>query len=754
MKCPSQRVTAAFVGTVLWQVTPVRADPTPLFRCPSGAQVVDRDGSITVDVPAMPPPDGMAVDLRLSPFLSKDHELGRIGFPAMDDERQPLRELRGVRVERDHLTIAMRAIDLAEGGIYSGTLRFVVDGQDVLACSIDVLMPKPARGELVSDRQTITYAVTKPLIGRDLPDASMSLRLFEKTRTLPIHGITAIQDGAAESPDGAFDIGRQLSFRVNGCPVPGFTQLRPQDVHDPHRTLLPGGQLNVQMDLSGLRAGRYSFGVRFAGVNAAGATPRIDVFVEARHHWLWAVLAIFLALVLSFVVRIGIVSWRARLRLRRRLQHMQDQSFGGTSELAIDVFRRTILAQTDDLLKKMWIFASPDSAGDYLAEAERAAQILGRYSDLMQKLDAAQYPNRVKEPYRQAITNALRRVGSGPLDQETTEKVLTELSSVETRLTDAAGAFAWYWTDLKRNARFLAQQVRELKDLECRTMLEPHVSDLDYPPKHPDDEPDAIFDRKIMKFDHMYWFIRLLYSRRDHVDDLKILIKKHEANPDLDVVGLFHESDKLLWRRLQTELEQHRIRIEPLEAEDGYQRLRPMKFILKIDDKGLADTYFVNNILSYQWQFTLRPDTSGSPVHHEPAAGSRNIRSLVTVLQPRVTTHAQCTGSFTVGVTICWESSEGVEHLVIPRISTPVGENAELKFFNKQRVSSAVHFAVMLAITLITGLPTLYFGNATFGSFADYVGILAWAIGIDQGKNLIQTIKTLSADEASETSAS
>lgn len=55
---------------------------------------------------------------------------------------------------------------------------------------------------------------------------------------------------------------------------------------------------------------------------------------------------------------------------------------------------------------------------------------------------------------------------------------------------------------------------------------------------------------------------------------------------------------------------------------------------------------------------------------------------------------------------------------------------------------------IVTAIALMVGLPTLYFAKATFGSFGDYIAILTWAIGVDQGKNLIQLMKTYPADGA------
>jgi hypothetical protein len=53
---------------------------------------------------------------------------------------------------------------------------------------------------------------------------------------------------------------------------------------------------------------------------------------------------------------------------------------------------------------------------------------------------------------------------------------------------------------------------------------------------------------------------------------------------------------------------------------------------------------------------------------------------------------------------------------------------------------------IVAGVAVATSLPALYFAKPAFGSFGDYTAILAWAIGIDQGKNLIQLLKTFPAD--------
>ena len=51
--------------------------------------------------------------------------------------------------------------------------------------------------------------------------------------------------------------------------------------------------------------------------------------------------------------------------------------------------------------------------------------------------------------------------------------------------------------------------------------------------------------------------------------------------------------------------------------------------------------------------------------------------------------------------------------------------------------------AVSFGLALASGLVLYYFPNPTFGSLQDYLALFTWGIGIDQGKNLVQTFRDL-----------
>ena len=435
-------------------------------------------------------------------------------------------------------------------------------------CSLDLLMPKLPKAELASDSQSLTRTVTLPFPG--LPflggdrNPSLATRLFEKTRSRRIDGITATLDGGTESPEGSFDLERHVSFWLNGKEVPDFTQLRwpiADEKGRMARTLQPGDQLNVEMKLHDLDTGKYAFPLRFVGVNTAAATPKLDVTVNVRHHWLWAVIAVVIALVVSFVISTGIVNWRERIRIRRHVQQMREESFAEHADLPSVVFLHAVLAQTDKITARRWFLPPPPSATEYLARADRVITILRRYSSLRNALNEAACLSSVKLHYREAIAEVMHRIGPQPLDQKTTDGIVEDLGAIAARLDHPD---AWYWSHLKSEASLLTQQARDVKAaLGKPDLVEELLGTLENPPADPDKNRD-----ETRKFDRTYWFVKLLYSRHAFPKDVAALIDAYKPDESLEET-VFKVGDELAWERLSKAANHNQIEVKLVDSVDS-----------------------------------------------------------------------------------------------------------------------------------------------------------------------------------------
>lgn len=720
-----------------WDLVLIRPGAVPLFRCPDAAQTVRIDDSIVFDVPRTTPPRPLTVGLRLSAVLSPDSERGDVGFPSGSGGTQLADELRGVPVPGDHLTVALRARGLGEGVAYSGKLTLASGSGDALDCPIRIAMPKLPRGELVADRQSFTTTVTAPWLGT--ASASLSLRLFEKTRSRPLYGITVALDGSAESPDGGFDLDRNMAFEVNGHPAARLTRLPPEDLRDPTRAIAPGGQLEVQLLLHDLEVGKHALALRFNAANATGPSQRIELVVNVRHAWPWAMLAIVVALLLSFVLTRTIVGWRKRLGLRLRVDQLRDQSFVEHSDLAIAVYLRVVLDQTEEMLEHQPLLPPPDSVDESITRAERVARILTCYSSVVGTLRAARCVERIKRYYRDAIAEAIHRVGPAPLDQATAAAIVDQLAAIEKALAEP---FPSYWANITGRGRLLAQQLHDARQaLRALAQIDKVVDTLGHPEQLADPRPD---DLRVAAYDRLYWFGRLLYSRREDPSHLDELVQHctpcqdHADFPDVDLDGLLRAADRRAWEQLKAEVP-GRVRIQEAQPGQGAEALHPLRFALRFDNRALADSYFVNNVLVYEWEFEFTPD--------KQVRRMARIDSPVRINQPRVTMYVPAAGKLSVRARIFWPAASLSEPpLEIDRKDFLVAPNEDLRLLGRLEASTVVHFALMAGVAVVTGLPALYFDNATFGSYADYVKILVWGVGIDQGKNLIQLVRAVPAD--------
>jgi len=755
--------------TLIWDITLIQPGHVAPFQCPTGPQPVNPDGSTAIGFRRTAPSREKTIGLRLSAFTSsKDQELGQVGFLAGASKRELRRELVSYPLDGSRFIPPIVTVGLTEGSVYTGKIWFVAGDQEKMECPLELSVPKLPKGELAIDSTSLLRTVTLPFLylGGD-HHPSLAVRLFDKTRVHRVEGIAVALDGPNESPEGSFDFNRHVVFSMNGTPVQDISQMRlpiADDNESSARALRAGEQLNVDMMFNHLQAGKYAFGLRFSGVNTVGPSPKLDITISVRHHWWWAIAAVLIALGLSFFVSKGIVNWRERARVRSRTQQMGGQRFAEHSDLPSVVFLRTVLVQTDRLISRnrfffppTWLLPPPPSVYDYLARAERVSSILDRYSSLHEDLEKAQLAGSIDDFYRDAIADQMHRIGPQPLDQKTTASVLEELNVIAGRLADP---YPSYRSAIRKQAKVLADKAgavvkgalgntEAVGDLLAMLKNPPSSPD---PPSNPDGDPER-------KFEDAYWVVRLLYSRRAFPAETAKLIETYQENRNLEEV--FKVADRQAWNRLLRGLKSpEAVKIRLVSNLDNQENLRPIRFVLEFDDRVLAESYFILNVVRYEWHFTLtatarpcrwpnHPREAGEAAPAAAAvlasASQRSKTWSVNSSGPRVTQYAPFAGHLKVKVIIRWSpAGEAADERSVEK-ELDVSENTELSVAKSLDHGEILLMMIVAGVAIATSLPVLYFSKQTFGSFGDYTAILAWAIGIDQGKNLIQLLKTFPA---------
>jgi len=711
---------------IKWNIVLSRPLVVPPFECPQGPQILKSDGRTSIVLRQIAPITANAIGLRLSGFASKDQDLGDIGFSAKAEGEELALDLASVPIISGNLTLPIRADGLTMGTLYTGKLWFVLDHTDLGECQLTLQMSKTVRTELDADVKTLSRSISETMLFREGNDAIVSFRLFEKTRSRRIDGVLATLDGPTESPDGSFDVNQYVDFSINNTKDPQM--LDPGAVSTATRTIPKNGQMAVQVRLHDVGPGKYVFSLRFNGKDTVIPGPKIDVTVNVRHYWIWPVLAIVIALIISFVISKGVVNWRARTAVESRIAALSEQRFEQYSALPSVIFLRSILAQTKALLDEGWrLFPPPASADDYLDRAARVVVIMTRYSQLQQQLDAASVVESVKFHYREEIESIMHRITSQALDQKLTDGIVDDLGKVSAFMIPSPQS--WYWTRLKDKASLLVDRANSIV-WQDNNIVTTTVTDLLNTLTHIPPTYDAA---QAPNVDKSFWMLNLLCHRRNDADDVVKLSETYDEKHDFQKTCVV--ADDLVWGRLREAVDtKARVRMEAVADAEPTQRLRPFKLEVKFDDPDISTSYLVTNVLSYKWKFELIGN-SGKP----------KKEWTVTVNAPRITQFASLIGQLNVSLTIIrpgpLPSKMRELQLAVPS-PYAILDNEELAFSRGIDKRERFLFLLVLLVALATALPALYLAKPTFGAFGDYIAILAWAIGVDQTKNIVQLLNT------------
>jgi hypothetical protein len=709
--------------TIIWPIVLTRVSVAPAFECPTDPLIVKPDGTVLITLNSTAPLGLRTVDLRLSTLTGKQDQIADVGLVDVKTGEWRAAEV-GHPVSGDQIILKIATQGLEAGSTYLGKLSFATGKISLGECGLYLRARKFARVELATDVPSLSQSIVNASPFGKNETARLSLRLFGKGRLRRIDGIMASLDGPTESPEGSFDLDH-LSFEVNGTAVKELMWSASTDSADTSsnaRSIPKDGQMNITLIFSGLATGKYAFALRFFGNDTAEPGPKVDITLNVRQHWAYAVFAILVAVLLSMFISRGIVDWRKRILLINQLAQLDQERFDHYASLPSVVFLRVVIAQTRRLMGKIWILPMPDSVYDYLARAQRVCAILTRFAALKSALEALKNSSGLGSAayfFNQEIQDVMRRIGPQPLDQKTTDEVLDDLKAIEGHLADAA---SWYWSVLRNKASVLIEQAKQVKeDLGDPKVVDDLITRLE-------PFPSTI----TLSTDQAYWMLKLLVSRREYHTDVVQLCKKYAETANLEET--LRDADALAWNRLVAAIKNEQVKVALVDGSKEPQEVSPIKLTLKFADQALAESYLVNNLLTYEWHFT------------QTQAKAAQRTWTVELSSPRVTQYVTSACQLAVKVSIRWQSNQVIQSAVLAPLPLTVQKNRDLSFIrNFANSTSLPDLLLLLLVTIVaivTALPALYFSKATFGSFADYVAILAWAIGIDQGKNLIQLLKT------------
>lgn len=177
---------------------------------------------------------------------------------------------------------------------------------------------------------------------------------------------------------------------------------------------------------------------------------------------------------------------------------------------------------------------------------------------------------------------------------------------------------------------------------------------------------------------------------------------------------------------------------------DGLEAFTPFAFSVTSDDSQVSGSYLFRRKVQYAWKFTLEP---GARNWRDKLRGKapNSVTLTPITLGPSVVQYFPRRGKVKVSVTL---SYTGAPISVFETPGPDIRDSSEFGMLRAFEGVEYVSWAIAAAVALATGLSTYYVKNPTFGSYQDYLTLMLWGVGMDQGKNILQALQSVSSQPA------
>jgi hypothetical protein len=704
------------------------------------------------------PAEGAAVfDVDLGAFLSEDDQSASVAIRPLQDDLDgqdgragPARvaQLRFAAGEH-RAVLELQAEGLVPGVEYSGTLT--ASAPDGLATwGLSLRRPAPA-AELVTDLDAMALDVVLGAGARDA-EASRTVVVREKTGDVGVEGLR-VRRAEGTEPKGAIDLRRNLRFEIDGEPIPRLTSW-PDESHETLRNIPAGEQRSLLVAVADLPRGEHQLSLQLDAVNAApDAAPTLDLTVRVRHSIGWAFLVLLVAISISFLLTTGIVNWRRRLRLQARTRALRREWLRELPALAPVIWLQATRRQAEIVLDRFPLLPAPEQLTERLDRAARLLALLRRVRDLHRRLEKSPFPYMLRYRMDRELDGIVRPIEPEILDEAAAAAFTAALDALEKDLGEPAARYR----RLVTVARKKAQAVVRLDDLRTRGKQRERLRKLmrGYVDADP---PEGATERELVLIDRVCSSLRVLWRHRDDEDlqtELLGLVARENAD-DIPIERVFELSNEEVAKRIAREVEAGRTYLSPTGRRaraSEVEALQPTRFEVGVEDGRLDDGFMLKSRILAAWHFELTPrPRRGGWWRRWRAGGSPPQRKPIPW-------HQTCPGK----TLFQFAPEPGLLNVSVElrhgRLKTrPVeGELPVVPSFGGIRsrlptLEEWVLVSVSAVIALASGLVLYYLPNPTFGSLQDYLALFTWGVGVDQGKNLVQTFQSLrsqaKADEA------
>jgi hypothetical protein len=614
---------------------------------------------------------------------------------------------------------------------YTGRLILTAPGTATFVKAITVSQPVAPQGTLLLDHNSIPLTVNRsfwPSEASRGASATVSVTIREKSGAVPLQGLSVRLEQVASSPESGFDLNNNGAFFVRGKPVALASSST--DALAPERTIEAGKQAEVQIVLRGLRPGDYAAVLRFSAQNsAADDGQKLQLNIHVRDSPVWAVVWIIVALIISFIGTKVLTSQRRRAALLQQVHSLQPPWFAVLPAIAPVTWVRATLYQAEQLSRRFWLTGA-DQIDASVNSVKSMLTVLDRYRQTRQKLE----PGLDWLTFRRAIRSlddVLSRLTGAALDDAAVQRITGELDAFNDWLRNDTfpGAF---WKTVQPGMQALVDEVGDLKQFPSTvtalvtTLKNDIVTALATPPA----------DRTGVQTAYkQYAKLRVLWQHRRKLDDLIDPATKN------DLATLFELADKQEWDGLNGNT--FTIRWPDSSNPDGFEAYQSLQFSVGFGT-DLQRSYLYRHKIVYHWTFELTPKQSLAErlgLRRPPAA----MTLTPTSLGPSVVQYFPRQGTTRVSVELEYVGKP----IPVPAVDGPrINKSSDYSALGILAGAEVAGWVIASIVAIATGLSTFYFKGTSWGTFQDYLTLLVWGIGVDQGKNFLQALQTFSAAPA------
>jgi hypothetical protein len=610
---------------------------------------------------------------------------------------------RGVRVGGPVLRLRLAVPDLLPLAKYTGLLVASAERYDTAfwRISLNASIAQPATLTVTPRALTLGARIYGRPGGRDGPDALVTVA--DKAGLAPLDGITVRQDEASAG----FDLGH-LDFWLNGVK---------RELTEPWSTSpATSGALGIRV--RNLPAGEHTTTLRFLAANSKpdDAGQKLALTVRVRHSFLWPLGLLLLALGLSFATTKALTTIRQRVAFMARVRELTQGWLAEMEPVLAVVWVRDVLHQADALSRRYWL-TGEDRIEARLAQVAALMDVLKKVRDLGRQFERHALPDFVKVRAESRLGQILRDLDGSALADADATRIKSELDAladwiVATKQQDC------YWASLAAAIDELHDRIvlAEVPDPDRRRVIED--LDRDVVARRTARPADL---RAMIAVEEVYARLKILWERREQ-PELADLVQLQRSGAPLRAV--FTAADEAVWQRLTAT--PPTLAVAGKEPGDTLQAYELALVQLKAG-AGVAGTYLFEHALVYHWSFEQR-------------AGGRADTFTGRSREPSAVAYPNRLGGLVIAVEI--EHPQTGQRVRVNGLELRVVASDDFKASALFEAVELTSFALAAAVALVSGLSLLYAKNATFGSAQDYLGLFLWGVGVDQGKNLIQMLKS------------